>query len=344
MTEEILASVKANPHIQPELSIWGSEITAYLFLNGLTAGAMILAASVILLRQEERAPFAAYRLPLVGAVAINVAMAALTLDLERIPMAWRFFTSIQMTSSMSRGSWALMVVIPMIILLALAQLRRGYPWLATLLLRIPLVGRLIGWIMDLAHAWRWWLAGLCLLLGIDLGLHTGVMLSSFNARPFWYSSILPPLTLAAGIVGAGAAVVLATTHAEERRLFARVSIGAIVAELILIALFVELMHSGSAMQKQAVGHVLGGDYTAIFWLGVVAAGLLLPLLLVLIVSFRPLAPLAIVASLLLLGGGVLFSQITLELGQKSSWTHVQNQFNPELLKLLTSRPGATHAD
>lgn len=342
MTEEILASVKANPHVWPQLSVWGWQITVYFVLNGLAAGALILSSVAVLSRRELAVPFTACRLPLIGVAAIMVAMTALSLDLERIPMAWRFFTSLEMSSSMSRGTWALMVVIPVLILLALAQLEKGYPPLARLLRRLPLVGRLAGWIMAAAHRWRWWLALAGVLLGIDLGLHTGVLLASINARPFWHSNLMPPLMLAMALVSGAAMVMLAATQAEERRLVAWVTVAVIVAELVLIALFVELMHSGAALQQQAVHHVLGGETTRLFWGGVVGFGLLLPLLLALVVAMRPWMPLAMIAAVLLLGGSGLLSQITLDLGQRTSWTQVRNQFNPELLKLLTSRPGAAH--
>ncbi len=268
----------------------------------------------------------------------------LSLDLERIYMAWRFYTTIQMTSSMSRGSWALMIVIPMLALLTAAQFRQGYPPLAAFIERIPLIGPLLSWIFDLTHRFRRLIAALCVLLAIDLGLHTGVLLSSLNARPFWSSPLLAPILLAAAGAAGGAVVMLAATQRNERRLFARVTLAFIVAELISIALFVELMHSGAAIQQQAIAHVLGGDHTAFFWGGVVGLGLLLPLLLTIIVSSKPVRTVAILAALLLLGGGILFSQITLDLGQKTSWTHVQNEFNPDLLKLLTSRTGMSHAE
>lgn len=344
MHEEILASLKSNPHIQPELAIWGWEISAYLVLNGITAGAMVLASAVILAKAEERAPFAAWRLPLIGFLAINVALVALTADLERIPMAWRFFTTIQMTSSMSRGSWSLMVVIPMLALLTLAQLRRGYPLLARLLERLPLIGMLIGWVMDITHAYRWLLALACLLLGIDVGLHTGVLLASFSARPFWHSALLPPILLTAGLASGAALVLLATSLREERRLFAIVMLAFVIAELALIALFVELMHSGTAIQQAAVEHVLGGEVTRMFWIGIVGLGLLLPLVLLLLTIWRPARWLAVVTPVLVLAGFAVFSDLTLKIGQETGGSHYANQFNPELLELLTSRTEASHAE
>jgi hypothetical protein len=39
---------------------------------------------------------------------------------------------------------------------------------------------------------------------------------------------------------------------------------------------------------------------------------------------------------------VLFGQITLDIGQRTGGTHYQNQFDPELLKLITARSGAPH--
>lgn len=345
MTEEIFASVKANPHVQPDLLVWGPEITVYFVLNGLTAGAMILAGAVLLSGREDRAPFAAWRLPLIGFVAINVAMMALTADLERIPMAWRFFTAIEMTSSMSRGTWALMVVIPMLALLTLATLRRGYPPLARLLERIPLVGRLVTWVIDITFAWRRLIAFACILLGIDLGLHTGVMLASISARPFWHSPLMPPLMLSAGLAAGAAAVLLATAWREERRLFATILAAVVVAQLVLTALHVELMHSGTAIEQAAIHHVLGGEATEAFWLGIVGLGLILPLLLLVLTIWRPsLRWLAMIAPVLVVVGFAAFAHLTLTLGQEIGGTEIANQFDPGLLDLLTNRKDATHAE
>ena len=71
MREEILTTVRANPKIDPHVAAWGWQVIADLFLVGLTAGALIFTALVILGRREDQYDFTARRLPLVGLISIG---------------------------------------------------------------------------------------------------------------------------------------------------------------------------------------------------------------------------------------------------------------------------------
>ena len=82
MVEEILVTARHNAKIDPTLGIWNWEIPIYLFLGGITAGIMFFSALVILLKKEEQAPFAAYKLALWGPIALSLGMGGLFLDLE----------------------------------------------------------------------------------------------------------------------------------------------------------------------------------------------------------------------------------------------------------------------
>ena len=345
MTEHIIVSLKANAGVEPIMSIWGWQIATYLFVGGLVAGIMVFAAVTVFSRREDIAPFTAKRLPLIGLGLLIVGIVMVSLDVERKLMAWRFFTTFQVTSPMSWGSWVLFLGMPVIALQALGYLREGYPPLARLLEEMPYVGRpLIAWVIDLSYAWRRLIAFVSFLFGITLGVYTGILLSAFNARPFWHSAILGPLFFTSGLSTAAAVVILLARQSDERHLFTRIDFGLIVLELGLIGLLFLNMLNGTAIQHQAIQHLLGGDYTTLFWVGFIGFGLAVPLLFELFSMRWHLVPVAIVTSVLILGGGYLLRQIMLHVGQETSWTHVENQFNPDLLKLLTSRSGPSHAE
>ena len=345
MTEHIIVSLKANAHIEPIMSIWGWQIATYLFVGGLVAGVMVFSAIAVLARREDAVPFTAKRLPLVGLGLLIIGIAMVSLDVERKMMAWRFFTTFEVKSALSWGSWVLFLGFFVIALQALGYLRQGYPPLARLIEKIPMVGpTLISWVVDLSYAWRRPIAFVAFLFGVTLGVYTGILLSNLNARPLWHTAVLGPLFLTSGLSTAAALIILLAREPGERRLFTRIDFGLILLELGFIAVLFFSMLNGTAIQYRAIQHLLGGDYTRLFWVGFIGFGLVVPLLFELFSMRWHLAPVAVVTAVLVLGGGYLLRDIMLHAGQEVSWTHVENQFNPDLLKLLTSRTGTSHAE
>ena len=334
MVEEILAHARANPKIDPFLSIWGAEISAYLFLGGLTAGIMVFAAAVIILRKEEAAPFTALRLPLLGVILLSLGMLMLFLDLERKLYVWRFYTTFQPSSPMSWGSWILILVYPALILMVLAYLRPGFPRLATWIESLPYAGPLARLTFDLAWTFRRSAAWLSLGLGIALGIYTGILLSAFNARPFWNTGLLGPLFLVSGLSTGAAVAVLGGRKSAEGHLFTRIDIGLIVFEMALVALLLINLWTGTRIQHDAVRNLFGGDYTMVFWLGFVALGLVLPLLLESVSLVWNRAWLTVLPPLLILAGGYLLRDITVDLGQRTAWVQYQDQFDAKLVDLV----------
>jgi formate-dependent nitrite reductase membrane component NrfD len=334
MLEELLVTVRDNPKVDPVLGIWGWEIPVYLFLGGLTAGIMVLCALVVLLRREGQAPFAARRYLLWAPLVLSVGMGALFLDLEHKLYVYRFYTTFQPSSPMSWGSWFLVLVYPASVLLVLATLRAGYPRLAAHALRYPGVAPVLDW----CERHRRPLAGWNLLLGVLLGIYTGVLLSAFSARPFWNSGLLGPLFLVSGLSTAAALAVLAARDPGERHLFTRADAGILAVELTLVLLLVVDLATGPGPQLAAAGLILGGPYTLLFWGLFVGLGLLLPLLLEL-AELRGVRTWVLLAPLLVLGGGYLLRQATVELGQVSTWQEYARQHDPALLARLRSVMG-----
>ncbi|MEA2080235.1 MAG: NrfD/PsrC family molybdoenzyme membrane anchor subunit, partial [Pseudomonadota bacterium] len=91
--------------------------------------------------------------------------------------------------------------------------------------------------------------------------------------------------------------------------------------------------TGTEFHLRAADHILGGNYTVVFWVYFVGLGLLIPLLL----EFREMRGRSALVSLgpiLVLVGGYLLRHITVELGQLTTWTHYAIQFDPALLERL----------
>lgn len=337
MREEVLASVMANPRVVPDMAIWGWQIATYLFLGGFAAGLMIFSGWAILSGRDEQTPFAVNRAPMVALAGLAVGMTALFFDLERKINVWRFYTTLRVTSPMSWGSWVLILVFPALALLALAGLPKGFPPLARWLEGLPVVGpRIIAPVFRLCFDWRRPLAALNIALGIALGIYTGILLSGFNARPFWHSALLGPLFLLSGLSAGAALIVLAAGDPSERHLFGRIDLGLIAIEFALVGLFVIDMLNGSQLQQQAVAHVLSGNMAPLFWFGFIGLGLGVPAVLEAAMWRRSAAPVAVVAAVLVLSGGFLLREIVVTTGQQTSWTQFHNQFDPALLQRLRS--------
>ncbi|HQT46727.1 MAG: polysulfide reductase, partial [Acidocella sp. 20-63-7] len=264
----------------------------------------------------------------------SLGMTALFLDLEQKINVWRFYTVLRVSSPMSWGSWILLLVFPAIILLALTGLPAGFPALARWLGNLPVLGNIVALVLRVCYALRRPLAALNVALGVALCIYTGILLSGFNARPFWHSALLGPLFLVSGLSTGAALMILGAGTKAERHLFGRIDLGLILVELTLVGLFLIDMLNGTALQQNAVSYLLGGGGTGLFWIGFIGLGLGLPLLLEAAMWWRSVTIIAGFASVLVLVGGFLLRDIVVTAGQASGWTQLHNQFNPALLDNL----------
>jgi formate-dependent nitrite reductase membrane component NrfD len=96
----------------------------------------------------------------------------------------------------------------------------------------------------------------------------------------------------------------------------RADIGFLAVELVLIGLLVIALLSSNAAQAAAASLILGGPYTAIFWVGVVALGIVVPLLLQTL-ELRHRIPHTVLPALLVLAGGFALRWVMVNAGQAS---------------------------
>ena len=144
-----------------------------------------------------------------------------------------------------------------------------------------------------------------MVLGVALGVYTGILLSSLGARPLWNSGILGVLFLASGVSAAAAFAHLVTHSPDERALTVRIDNVVLASELGILALFLLGLLAGSAPQVEAARLFLGGPYTAPFWVFVVGLGIVIPLVIQLLavrhlVQHTPIAPIMVMAGGLVL--------------------------------------------
>ncbi|MFP4207583.1 MAG: NrfD/PsrC family molybdoenzyme membrane anchor subunit [Wenzhouxiangella sp.] len=330
MREEILITVRDNYKIDPTVSAWGWQVIADLFLVGLTAGALIFTALVILGRQEEKFDFTARRLPLIGLISIGMAMSFLFLKLTHKQVFYSFFLAFVPTSVMSWGAWLLQLVILAILLLTLQGLRQGYPALASPVDKFG-IGK---WALDLAEKIKRPVAWASVVLGVIIAFYTGTLMTSLDARPFANSGLMAPLFLTSGLATAAAVVLLGSKGEQERRLFSYTLFGLIAFKILLLALTLANLANGSKVQIESVQMIFGGDYTQLFWVVFFIPGLLIPLVIEAFGLRGKRSGWMVISPVLVLYGAYMLRQLFVDLGQLSGYINYVNTYNPALIDLL----------
>ena len=313
MNEVEITSGRMNPHIDPHLTIWGWEIPVYLFLGGLVAGILFFSTLYYIRGKENEYPTAVKLVPIFTGPLLVLGLFALFLDLSHKLYVWRFYSNIRWESPMSWGSWTLLVITPLSFLWSLVWIEDvwpGFKW--------PLAWMKKG--IDFIKNYKRMIAWTLFVGAIVLGMYTGILLSAFNARPFWNSAILGPLFLASGL-STGAAVILMLSKTEqEQKLFSRIDIMIIGLELFLIIhLFMGFLAS-TQVHIEAAQLFLGGEYTAVFWIFVIGLGLLLPVSIE-IMHLKGYHISAKIPALLVLFGGLVLRFIVVDAGQTSRWLY-----------------------
>ncbi|MCF7823566.1 MAG: polysulfide reductase NrfD [Candidatus Marinimicrobia bacterium] len=313
MIEEIITSGRMNPEIDPVLHAWGWEIPLYLFLGGISAGILIFSAYFTLRGRQDELPTAVKWLPLTVPVLIGVGLLALLMDLSHVLYAWQLFTNIRWESPMSWGAWTLFIITPLSIAWLAIWLEDIFPkwdW------KFDEVKTVINWLKDQKRI----MAQILILLSVILGMYTGILLSAFNARPFWNTSILGPLFLTSGLSASAALIVFFSKSEVEKRLFTRIDIILIGMELFMIIHLFMGHLAGTQVHIQAAQMFLGGPYTVYFWIFVVGLGLVLPVILELLELKHKFIP-AIVPVFLIVAGNLMLRFIVVNAGQASRWLY-----------------------
>jgi len=226
---------------------------------------------------------------------------------------WQLYTTIRIESPMSWGAWILMLITPLSIVWCVAYWRDLIPnWKFK-----------VGWLEFIekqVNAYRKPLAWVMIVSAVILGIYTGILLSAFNARPLWNTSILGPLFLVSGLSTGAAVIMWMSKDHLERTLFSKIDLLLIGIEIFfIIHLFMGFMASNAA-QIEAAQLFLGGAYTLPFWGGVVVLGLLIPAILEILELRGRKIPVALPA-ILILFGGIVFRFIMVDAGQISKYLY-----------------------
>ncbi len=309
-----ITTTRSNEMIDPVMHIWGWEVGVYLFLGGLVAGMMIISGYFLVKGRHTENTCSCFRLPLLGFILLTAGMFALFLDLEYKIHVWRMYATFQIASPMSWGSWILILVYPALfanILIRPAEwmMKRApfiRPW-SDKISSIPAILKAVGMTN--------------ILLGLMLGIYTGVLLSAFGARPLWNSSVLAVLFLVSGMSSAAALVHMIAKNAEERVLLAKADVNFLLAELAVILLWIIGLISSTEAHLRAAGLILDGPYAAVFWVFVVMIGLVIPAIMQSLAVRHKIHHFT-AFPVMVLFGSLMLRLVIVAAGQYSHWTRL----------------------
>ena len=309
-------STAHSPITDPHLVAWGWEIVLYLFLGGWTAGILVLCGWALWQGRRNGRPHTTFSLAssglfMLGFGAISLGMFALFLDLAHKPYVWRLYLTVKPWAPMSWGAWILLLVYPVLLAGVLLDPPR---LLLDMVPRIVPLSRRLADILPLRRA----IGAVAIVTGVALGVYTGILLSALGARPLWSSGLLGPLFLVSGLSTSAAFVHWVSPERAEREAMAWLDNVFLVAEFALIGLFLLGLATSTETHAGAAALLLGGPYTAVFWVGVVGLGILIPLLIQSLavthrIPHQPYAP------ILVMLGGLALRFVIVFAGQASHW-------------------------
>jgi protein NrfD len=313
MKEETIVSGRMNHLIDPQLHIWHWQISLYLFLGGMAAGILAIAALYFIRGRETDYKTAVRITPFLAPFLLVFGLIALFIDLRHKLFFWQLYTNIRLQSPMSWGAWTLMVITPVSFIWCALHIRVLFPrwdWKFKVLMDLE----------TFFNKYKKALAWVMLIYAIILGIYTGILLSAFNARPLWNTSILGPLFLASGLSAGAAATLLLSKNKEERKQFARIDLVLIGIELFFIIHMFMGFNASTQVQIEAASLFLGGPYTMSFWIFVVIMGMLIPAMLEIMELGKFHIP-VLVPAVLVIFGSLMLRFIIVYAGQVSRWLY-----------------------
>jgi len=313
MKEELFVSGRNIPNIDPYLNIWHWQIPSYLFLGGLAAGILFFAAVFTILGKENKMATAVKIAPMIVPFALILGLFFLFLDLKHKLYFWQLYTTIRLESPMGWGSWVLMIMTPISIIWAASYVREIFPnwdW------KFRFLKNFEAWVIKNRILIAWPMA----IYAVILGIYTGILLSAFNARPLWNTSILGPLFLVSGMSTGAAVVLLLSKDHKERKIMGRIDILLILIELFFIIHLFMGFKAGSEASINAANLFLGGSFTAPFFAFVVILGLIFPAILEVFELKGYKVPVIVPAALILIGG-LIFRFLIVEAGQITKYLY-----------------------
>lgn len=276
------------------MHIWGIPIAIYLFIGGVVSGAFFTGILSELFGGKKYKIIAKIGSYLV-LIPIMIGLFLLIIDLGSPLRFWRFLLVLSETSVMSQGVW----------ILTFFTIFGGVIYPAFHLaedINFPILS-----ILKNKNGLRKFVGYIGLILAILVAVYTGVLLAATSC-PLWSSTYFLPCLFFVSAVSTGISSII--LFAKKNEFFidklVKTDCIAIIMELIIIAIF---FISLAKIAPLSLKPIISGQYSLLFWIGVVLVGLILPLIL----ESQHKSPK--IAALLVLIGGLILRCVILFAGQ-----------------------------
>jgi polysulfide reductase chain C len=228
-------------------------VVLYFFLGGISAGSYIFSVVANYWKQEFK-PLAKTG-AIIAPVFLALGMLILLLDLGQPLRAWRLFTTFVPTSALSWGVWFLNIFFVLSIIYANGVIKDKSEEVK----KVACIG---------------------LPFSVLVGTYTGLLLVQSPGRVSWHSPLIPLLFLIGGLISGIALVLIVSIRSDNRFILeklGRIIAGLLVLEFGLIILEMLTMLNGDAESMRIANSFLFGNYSFLFLVVEILAGLILPL-------------------------------------------------------------------
>ncbi len=233
---------------------WKSKVSGYLVTKAIAAGVMAIAALLVLLGHGDSATAAGVVPAIVAGVFTAITGVLLIADLKQPSRFLYILTKSNTESWLVRGAWILGAFATLVGLWGLLDLvgaNSVLPWLS-----LPIV-----------------------LLSAGVAGYTAFLFGQCEGRDLWQTPLLLPTLLAQAVVAGGSAYGLLdlVIDVPETRAIRITTLAALGVLTFLIG--TEIVSHGSRSVELATLEMTRGAYAKQFWLGGVALGLVVPIVL-----------------------------------------------------------------
>jgi len=230
---------------------WRSMVSAYLVTKSVAAGALMVAALLVLLGHAGRQGAVGILPPVLAGFFTFVTGVLLVADLKQPRRFWYLLTRPNWRSWLVRGA----VILGIYAAVSAAWFAAG--------------------LFDEAAAIRV-LAGPGFALGAATAGYTAYLFGQCEGRDLWQTPMLLPVLLAQAVIAGASAFLVADAFLglPAPDAIRWTLLGGIVA--VAVFTFAELTARGTAHVEMAVAEMTRGRYAAVFWLGGVLLGLAVP--------------------------------------------------------------------
>ncbi|RXJ88120.1 NrfD/PsrC family molybdoenzyme membrane anchor subunit [Arcobacter sp. CECT 8985] len=267
---------------------WPWPIAVYLFLAGASAGSIIIALLVKWNRHDKETSTIWDAMIKAGALisplTIIVGLGLLILDLGKPLSFYWLLISYNFESVMTLGVIALFLYTPLSLVFTALIFEDVIKKNSLLSIFYPIVS-----FVKSFSKYAKKIEYVLFFLALIVGAYTGFLLSANMSIPMWNSPILPILFLASGISAGIAGNILvgmlffkSSINKESIKYLLMLDLRVIMLEIpLLLLLFVGMFYSGGASKISAIQALSIGNWALVFWVGVIAVGLVTPVLIAL---------------------------------------------------------------